>query len=146
MDIPEKLTLTGDKQRLQQAFLNLIKNSIEAIEGDGKITIAAVDVPGGRCGSSRTPSLWNAGISCLRELRDSVFIRFSDTGTGIGPEHLGKIFDPFYTTKDVGKGSGLGLAIVHEIVEEHDGCIGAASEAGGRETTFLIRFPVARPQ
>ncbi|HWR90583.1 MAG TPA: HAMP domain-containing sensor histidine kinase [Dissulfurispiraceae bacterium] len=146
VDIPEKLTLTGDKQRLQQAFLNLFKNSIEAIEGDGRITIAAVDVPGGEIREFEN----SISLECRNILppgapRDSVFIRISDTGTGIGPEHLGKIFDPFYTTKDVGKGSGLGLAIVHEIVEEHDGCIGAASEAG-KGTTFLIRFPVARPQ
>ncbi len=64
-----------------------------------------------------------------------------DTGPGISADALSKIFDPFFTTKDVGKGSGLGLYIVHEIIEEHDGCIAVDSEPG-KGTTFLIRLPV----
>ena len=52
-----------------------------------------------------------------------------DYGPGIPQEILSKIFDPFFTTKDVGKGSGLGLFIVHEIIEEHDGCIAVDSKA-----------------
>jgi signal transduction histidine kinase len=63
-----------------------------------------------------------------------------DTGPGIPADALSKIFDPFFTTKDVGKGSGLGLYIVHEIIEEHDGCIAVDSEPGNG-TTFLIRLP-----
>ena len=58
-----------------------------------------------------------------------------------GRSRCPKIFDPFFTTKDVGKGSGLGLFIVHEIIEEHDGCIAVDSEPG-KGTTFLIRLPV----
>jgi signal transduction histidine kinase len=72
---------------------------------------------------------------------DTVDIEIRDTGVGIPPDVLPKVFDPFFTTKDVGKGSGLGLYIVHEIIEEHDGCIAVDSEPG-KGTTFLIRLPV----
>jgi two-component system NtrC family sensor kinase len=56
---------------------------------------------------------------------------------------LSKVFDPFFTTKDVGKGSGLGLFVVHEIIEEHDGCIAVDSRTG-KGTTFLIRLPLQK--
>jgi signal transduction histidine kinase len=72
---------------------------------------------------------------------DTVDIEIRDTGIGIPPEIIQKVFDPFFTTKDVGKGSGLGLFIVHEIIEEHDGCIAVDSEPG-KGTAFLIRLPV----
>jgi signal transduction histidine kinase len=70
-----------------------------------------------------------------------VDILIRDNGAGIPAEILPKIFDPFFSTKDVGKGSGLGLYIVYEIIEEHDGCIAVSSEPG-KGTTFLIRLPV----
>ena len=71
---------------------------------------------------------------------DTIDIQVRDTGPGIPADALSKIFDPFFTTKDVGKGSGLGLYIVHEIIEEHDGCIAVDSEPG-TGTEFLIRLP-----
>ena len=77
-------------------------------------------------------------------LEDTVDIKIRDTGAGIAPEVLPRVFDPFFTTKDVGKGSGLGLFIVHEIIEEHDGCI-AVDSSPGKGTTFLIRLPVPSP-
>ncbi|MCX5900090.1 MAG: ATP-binding protein [Proteobacteria bacterium] len=64
----------------------------------------------------------------------------ADTGHGIAPEHQGKVFDPFFTTRD--KGTGLGLSNVHRIVEVMEGSITVASEPG-RGTTFTIHFPVA---
>ena len=73
--------------------------------------------------------------------QDTVDIEIQDSGTGIPLDIVSKIFDPFFTTKDVGKGSGLGLFIVHEIIEEHDGCIAVDSEPG-KGTTFLIRLPL----
>jgi len=77
---------------------------------------------------------------CTLEV-DTVDIEVHDTGKGIPHEVLPKIFDPFFTTKDVGKGSGLGLYIVHEIIEEHDGCI-AVDSSPDRGTSFLLRLPV----
>ncbi|HSQ77285.1 MAG TPA: HAMP domain-containing sensor histidine kinase, partial [Nitrospirota bacterium] len=74
---------------------------------------------------------------------DTIDIQVRDTGPGIPADALSKIFDPFFTTKDVGKGSGLGLYIVHEIIEEHDGCIAVDSEPG-KGTTFLIRLPAKK--
>ena len=65
----------------------------------------------------------------------------ADTGIGIPAEHLPRIFDPFFSTKGVGRGTGLGLAITRRIVEDHRGTIEVASEVG-RGTTFTIRLPV----
>ena len=65
----------------------------------------------------------------------------SDTGCGIPPEHLNKIFDPFFSTKEVGKGTGLGLSVSFGIVKEHGGTIRVQSEAG-KGTTFFIWLPI----
>ncbi|MEK6699212.1 MAG: ATP-binding protein [Nitrospirota bacterium] len=142
LDIPGELGITADKQRIQQAFLNLIKNAVEAIAEEGVITV--------RAGQHRAVDKEReayAGIYNYLKYRgkctvedDTVDIEIHDTGPGIPPEILPKVFDPFFTTKDVGKGSGLGLFIVHEIIEEHDGCIAVDSEPG-KGTTFLIRLP-----
>ena len=70
----------------------------------------------------------------------SVEVIIADTGTGIPAEHLPRIFDPFFSTKGVGKGTGLGLAITRRIVEDHHGIIEVVSEVG-RGTTFTIRLP-----
>lgn len=142
LDIPDGLTITADKQRIQQAFLNLIKNGIEAIPAEGAITISArkhhaIDKAGDETGI--TNYLKYRGKCTLED--DTVDIEIRDTGEGIPTDLLSKVFDPFFTTKDVGKGSGLGLFIVHEIIEEHDGCI-AVDSAPGTGTAFLIRLPV----
>ena len=67
-------------------------------------------------------------------------VKISDTGGGIAPEHLEKIFDPFYTTKDIGEGTGLGLAVSRRIVEEHGGAIEAANDPQGG-AVFTIYLP-----
>jgi signal transduction histidine kinase len=134
IDIPDDITIFADKQRIQQAFLNLIKNAVEAINADGKISILAHKVISAEKKEEETKT------ECQIE-GDSIDIKISDTGSGIPSEVLSKIFDPFFTTKDVGKGSGLGLFIVHEIIEEHDGCI-AVDSGIEKGTTFLIRLPV----
>ncbi len=143
MDIPAGLSITADKQRIQQAFLNLIKNALDAVaESGGGILITA------QRHSALDKADDNTGIynylkyrgKCTLE-EDTIDIQVHDTGPGIAAEALPKIFDPFFTTKDVGKGSGLGLYIVHEIIEEHDGCIAVDSEPG-KGTTFLMRLPV----
>lgn len=142
LDVPDDITILADKQRMQQAFLNLIKNGIEAVAEEGQISIlakrhSAVDK------AEEEKEIYRAikhHGKCLIE-EDTVDIEIKDTGYGIPQDVLPKIFDPFFTTKDVGKGSGLGLFIVHEIIEEHDGCIAVDSETG-KGTTFFISLPV----
>ncbi|MEW6003470.1 MAG: HAMP domain-containing sensor histidine kinase, partial [Nitrospirota bacterium] len=128
LDIPEDMIIFADKQRIQQVFLNLIKNAIEAIPEEGSVFISA----------RKHQAIYKKEeeTGCPVE-ENAVDIEIRDTGIGIPSEVLPKIFDPFYTTKDVGKGSGLGLFLVYEIIEEHDGCISVSSEVG-KGTTFLI--------
>jgi signal transduction histidine kinase len=75
---------------------------------------------------------------------DRIFVEIRDTGTGIAPEDINRIFDPFYTTKDEGKGTGLGLAVSRNIIESHGGDIGVRS-AVGLGTTFRIILPKVAP-
>ncbi len=142
LDVPDDITIVADKQRIQQVFLNLLKNAAEAVMEEGTITIRAqrhraIDK------AADEGSIYNYlryhGKCTLED--DTVDIELRDTGVGIPADVLPKVFDPFFTTKDVGKGSGLGLYIVHEIIDEHDGCIAVDSEPG-KGTTFLIRLPV----
>ena len=107
----------GDELQLRQAFTNVILNAIQAIEGEGKITVKT------------------------RAERDAVVVTISDTGRGIPEEHLSRIFEPFFTTKELGKGTGLGLAIVHGIIERHGGKIEVESEVG-KGTSFTITLPL----
>ncbi len=144
VSMPDDLMIYADKQRIQQAFLNLIKNALDAITGDeGTITIKAEkrramdDVEDEKVGIYNY--LKYRGKCTLDQ--DTVDIEIKDSGSGIPLDLIPKIFDPFFTTKDVGKGSGLGLFIVHEIIEEHDGCLAVDSEPG-KGTTFLIRLPL----
>jgi two-component system NtrC family sensor kinase len=122
LDIPADLKITVDKQRMQQVFLNLIKNAIDVIGENGKIWISCREIA--RKGKGR------------REVE----IMIEDNGPGIPAEIRDKIFDPFFTTKDVGHGSGLGLFIVHDIVEMHGGSIRVETTTG-QGTTFIIWLP-----
>jgi PAS domain S-box-containing protein len=106
-------------ERLQQVFINIILNALDAMPGGGELRIRLAAEDGAQV------------------------VRISDTGTGIRPEHRSRIFDPFFTTKGVGKGTGLGLSISYAIVKEHDGRIDVQSEVG-RGTTFIITLPVGR--
>lgn len=104
--------------QIQQVFLNLINNACDAMPKGGQINIKT------------------------KKISDSkIVVEFSDTGTGISPENLAKIFDPFYTTKSPGKGTGLGLTVSYEIIKNHNGEFEVTSELG-KGTTFLIRLPV----
>ena len=107
--------------QLNQVFMNLLTNAIQAIEGVGRITIASE----------------RAG--------DSVRVRISDTGPGIPAEIRQRIFDPFFTTKDVGKGTGLGLSISLGIVHKHNGDIAIENGPQGG-TTFVVTLPINQPQ
>ena len=102
--------------QLNQVFMNILVKASQAIEGGGTITV-----------TTRHPG-------------ENITVAFSDTGTGISPENVHKIFDPGFTTKGVGVGTGLGLAICYKIVEEHRGSIEVESELG-RGTTFTVRLP-----
>ena len=125
---PEAYEVLGDPQMLQQVFLNLLTNALDAIEGDGEIRIAArrqEEAVG------RSPG------------RASVAVVVADNGSGISPENLARVFDPFFTTKEVGKGTGLGLAICQSIVEQHGGTIEVQSEGLGKGTVVTVRLPLA---
>jgi len=106
--------------RIGQVFINLLVNAAQAIQGEGRISL-------------RT-----------RAVDDWVEISIQDTGQGIPAENLPKLYDPFFTTKDIGKGTGLGLSVVYGIVNEHGGQIDVASRPG-QGTTFTIYLPVAGP-
>lgn len=135
MDIPDDIVVFADRQRLQQAFLNLVKNAVEAAGESGEVSIVArrYTPTGDEEDEAHSPDCRVDG--------PSVDITIHDSGTGIAPEVLPRIFDPFFTTKDVGRGMGLGLFIVYQIIEEHEGCI-SASSAAGAGATFLIRLPL----
>ena len=114
----EPLNIRGDVNQLQQCFLNLFFNAIEATEDGGTLSI--------------TSRFAAAGPHA------EVIVR--DTGCGIPEEHADKIFDPFFTTKPEGKGTGLGLSIVYGIVKAHEGEIKIHSEPGEGTTVRLV-FP-----
>ncbi|MDP1524440.1 MAG: ATP-binding protein [Rhodocyclaceae bacterium] len=135
IDIPESLTVSGDKQRLQQALFNLIGNALDALEGAGTLTIAA------RTAAPLPPAAALMFGQCPEQVLE---IEIRDNGHGIPADVLPRIFDPFFTTKEVGQGLGLGLFIVFEIVEEHGGCI-AVRSAPGTGTTFFLRLPAKEP-
>jgi len=131
--IPEALTVSGDRQRLQQVLFNLLGNAIEALAGAGEVLIAA------RHTTAAPPARAHLFGQCAGP-RAWLEIEVRDNGTGIAPEVLPRIFDPFFTTKEVGQGLGLGLFIVFEIIEAHGGCIAVDSEPG-RGTAFFVRIP-----
>jgi signal transduction histidine kinase len=135
LSIPDDLTVPADAQRLQQVFVNLIRNAMDVLGADGKILISAqvlqVDGP---------PEGTALGVGC-DFAGEMVEISVADNGPGIPPEILPRIFDPFFTTKDVGHGMGLGLFVVYEIVDEHGGCISVQSTPG-QGTNFRVRLPL----
>lgn len=142
LDIPDSLTIYADKQRIQQAFLNLFNNAIDAMPAGGVLRISASSVSPfetGMCDRSEAYTFLMNQDKCDPG-EASAFLLIEDTGSGIPADVLPKIMDPFFSTKDVGKGSGLGLSIVHEIIDEHEGCIAVVSTLG-KGTTFIIRLP-----
>ncbi|MGC8659955.1 MAG: ATP-binding protein [Desulfomonilaceae bacterium] len=118
-NIDPKIRIMADKQRIEQAFMNLVSNAFQAIESEGEVRIRAFSSNDGR-----------------------VKIRIRDTGKGISEENVTRIFDPFFTTKDVGKGTGLGLFITHDIIRRHKGTIQVESSPG-KGTVFSISLPTA---
>ncbi len=110
--------VNADVVQLELALLNLITNSLDAMPAGGTLSISLAVVP------------------------DGVRLQVSDTGTGIAPDLLPRIFDPWVTTKAAGHGSGLGLSITRDVIVGHGGTISAASEPGGG-ATFTIDLPAS---
>lgn len=129
-----RFVLRADPAQMKQVFLNLGINAIEAMGGRGKITIttAPAELP------SRIP-LESGGT--LPKLQSAAAVIVSDTGPGILPENIGKIFTPFFTTRT--KGTGMGLAIVDKIVSTHHGSVDVASTPG-KGASFRVVLPLAR--
>jgi two-component system, NtrC family, sensor histidine kinase HydH len=121
-------TLSGDPYQLEQAFINLFFNALEAMGPDGELQAATEFVPKGG------PDAPNAPI--LR-------VTIHDSGMGIAPENLKRLFEPFFTTKPTG--TGLGLPITQRIVQEHNGLMSVASELQ-QGTTFTLLLPSASKQ
>lgn len=111
--LPEVYCYSG---KMNQVFMNLLSNAIQAIPEKGIITITT------------------------RDISPDIEISIKDTGIGIPREIIGKVFDPFFTTKDEGKGTGMGLSIVYSIIEEHNGKIVVESQEG-KGTEFIITLP-----
>jgi PAS domain S-box-containing protein len=124
-----------DPANLAQIVTNLFVNSRDAIDGKGSITIETGTTGQGDGDDADLP-----GDSPSGEL---AVITVSDTGKGIAPESLPRIYEPFFTTKEVGKGTGLGLAMVYGLVKKNNGHISCHSEPG-KGTTFRIFFPSSR--
>ncbi|HUD74643.1 MAG TPA: ATP-binding protein, partial [Terracidiphilus sp.] len=130
LELTESLPpINGNPGKLQQVFLNLLLNAKEAMPGGGRLRVAT---------QINSPSGQNSYVAAL----------VADSGSGIAPEHLKRIYDPFFTTKTVvrpgdRRGTGLGLSVSYGIIQEHAGKIHVES-AVGAGTTFHLEFPLLR--
>ncbi len=123
-----------DLNQIQQIFINLILNALDAMPKGGTLTLTAEPV------KTALKAVDRRRKNFKRKLRETLYVKVkvSDTGSGIPTEQLDAIFDPFFTTKS--QGTGLGLSIVYRILEEHGGEIQVSSEVG-RGTTFTLLLP-----
>jgi signal transduction histidine kinase len=119
---PSLPLMSGDPVQLKEVFLNIVSNAGEAMPEGGKVTVS---------------SRFNNGGG-------NIEVTIRDTGFGIPPENLNKIFMPFFTTKKIGQGTGLGLAIAYGIVKMHRGSIDVESKQK-EGTTFVVKLPVDNP-
>jgi two-component system NtrC family sensor kinase len=124
IDLRQDLALVsdvmGDRGKLEQVFINILSNSLEAMPEGGRLVISSSEKNG------------------------LIEVRLSDTGTGIAEEDAARIFDPFFTTKEIGEGTGLGLSICYGIIKQHGGDI-EISNAEGRGTMVTVTLPVREP-
>ena len=121
VNLENGLYIEGNRSLLSQVLMNLYSNASDAMPNGGRLVVEAF------------------------KKGDSVTLLVSDTGIGMDEETLEKIFDPFFTLKEVGKGTGLGLSTVHGIIEEHKGSI-SVSSSPGKGATFRISLPSVRPE
>ena len=119
---PDVPVIQADRQILRQVFLNLLTNAGDAMPDGGTLTLRLAS-------------------GFLEDGRPGVILEFADTGSGIAAEHLPRVMEPFFTTKEEDKGTGLGLAICRRAVQEHGGTIGITSEVG-KGTTVRIALPL----
>ena len=132
--LEEKTVIDGDPTGIYQIMVNLCTNAAQAMEdGPGTLTITL-----------DTIDAFLAGVDKKQFPESGKFARImvSDTGKGIPEEHLHQIFDPYFTTKDIGKGTGIGLSVVHGIVKGHKGVISVESRQG-EGTVFTLLLPMA---
>jgi signal transduction histidine kinase len=120
---PDLPKVQGNPRDLQQVFLNLFLNAIQAMPKGGVLTVRGQTT---------------GGSTNDRALE----VEVTDTGVGIPEENIGSVFDPFFTTKEVGVGTGLGLAVSYGIIEKHNGTITVRSKLG-EGTTFVVRLPIS---
>jgi signal transduction histidine kinase len=125
--VDEHLAVVGDRDLLSQVLLNVFLNAVQAMPCGGRLRISSVADAGAEDG-----------------VRFAA-LRVSDTGTGIAPDDLALIFEPFYTTKEVGSGTGLGLAVSRRIVEQHGGRLEAENNPDGG-ATFTVFLPKPGPE
>jgi signal transduction histidine kinase len=133
---PEIPMVQADRQQLRQLFLNLFTNASDAMPQGGTLTIRVgreAWASGDRMGEAPAPPHLHTPTQ--------VFIEVADTGTGIAPEDLAKVMEPFFTTKPEGKGTGLGLAICRRIVQEHNGTFEITSAGPGQGATVRLTLP-----
>jgi two-component system NtrC family sensor kinase len=123
---PKLPLVLADFDKIQQVLINIILNATQAMPDGGNLTI--------------TTSVAE-GVRINNNIKNTVKIVISDTGIGIPPENLGKLFNPFFTTKEKGKGVGLGLSVVHGIIQKHNGKIEVDSKPD-EGTTFKIYLEV----
>ncbi len=119
---PQLPPVMADKSELEEVFMNILLNAAQAMQERGTITI-----------TTRHSAPEN-----------SVEVLISDTGCGVPPDKIDKLFHPFFTTKESGQGTGLGLSIAYGIITSHHGSISVESEVG-KGSTFKIRLPIASP-
>lgn len=123
--------ILGDQTQLHQVIVNIINNAVDAMDGEGTVTIHISRILANDDYLYQFPNI--ADVNYCK-------IDISDTGHGMDQTTLERIFEPFFTTKEVGKGTGLGLATVHAIIEEHQGEISVISQLG-HGTTFTLLLP-----
>ncbi|SCY18755.1 ATP-binding protein [Desulfoluna spongiiphila] len=134
--LASKSTIHADPTQIHQIIMNLCTNAYHAMEKNGgtlRVALTDTHIRDNETGAAQSPS----------KPGDYILLEVSDTGCGIDPEIIEKIFDPYFTTKERGKGTGLGLSVVHGIVKDHKGHIHAQS-LPGKGTTFRVYLPVLK--
>ncbi|MDA1232603.1 MAG: ATP-binding protein, partial [Planctomycetota bacterium] len=141
---PDNISVSFDAAQMQQVFSNLVMNAILSKESGVEVQISAAAVSVAEVAESfgASPEASKlAANSVTPNTRSVVRIVITDNGNGIGPDDLPQVFEPFFTTRDVGQGTGLGLSIAHGIVTEHGGwmMVDSVLEEG---TTFKVFLPI----
>lgn len=124
-------TILGNQTQIHQVLVNLINNAVDAMDGEGVISIHMMDV------TSDDPALEAIPNKISKSYCK---INVTDTGHGMNQRTMDRCFEPFFTTKEVGKGTGLGLSIVHTIIKEHHGEVVIKTQLG-HGTTFVLLLP-----